>query len=282
MVDDFPYKKYSIVDQLKLFKNAQMYNPMFEKRPELHHLPGVTTKTSWHSFKTHFPLTFKQGLQYETLVISSPKWAYNAINVLPDYYTEYARVRDIGAYQDISPYDYWQEHKEEIIESVGYNRHLQREELYRRFPKEARQGKITNYLALFKLLKAKKVIDPSAAWGDRMIAALASQSVTHYTGVDPHSRLANGWRELLSDLTPVSGKNLHNFIFINKPLEPESTIIPNDGTYDLAIVSEPPFVGDIYDVGNPDQAKEKYKTIQSYINDFLKAYLLKTSNTLLN
>ncbi len=278
LADDFPYKKYSIEDPIELFKNAQRYDPMITSRAPLTVLRGMTTRTPWSSFKQHFPIDFRViGRNPQTLVIKSQKWAYNAINVLPDYYTEYARVRDLGAYQQISPYEYWQRNKEEIRKELGSSvtRHEERELLYRKFPTEARQGKITNYLGLFKFFHAKRVLDPSAAWGDRMIAALASPTVTHYVGFDPHSKLPPGWNHLLRDLIPVSGKDPSNFIFVNKPFEPQDQQVPMNGTYDMVIVSQPPFIGDVYDAGNPDQAREKYKTFKEYVNGFLSPYLHK-------
>lgn len=285
--ETFPYKRYSLPDSpIAYFERAQAFRPQIVERvlrvpadeARLLRTDSVVSRTSRREFLNHFPLHYlnPENQPRRAVVISTPQGAYNSINVLPDVFTEDARVRDIGAYQTISPYDYWLAHHEEIKERAP-TLHAQRELLWKTGPKEARQGKITNYLTLFSILKSRIVLDPSAAWGDRLIAALASPTVEAYTGVDPHSRLPAGWREILDAFCPLAEKECsERFVMLNEPFEPvDATPLPEGmGNYDTVLVSTAPLVGDKYDAGNPDQAVAKYgSSLKGYVLGFLIPYL---------
>jgi hypothetical protein len=292
--DTFPYKRYSLpASPMVYFKRAQAYRSTVEEKvlrsaadeARLLRADSVVSRTSRQAFLHHFPLHYitPERQPRRAVVIRTPRGAYDAINVFPDYYTEDARVRDTGAYQKVSPFDFWNEHQQEIEAKVQsddrrFALHEQRELLWKIGPKEARQGKITNYLTLFSLLKSRVVLDPSAAWGDRLIAALASSSVEAYTGVDPHSRLPRGWREILEELGPLSGKPNYKerFVMLNEPFEPaDATPLPEGmGKYDTVLISTSPLEGDSYDKGNPNQAVAKYgSSYKSYVVGFLIPYL---------
>ncbi len=287
--DTFPYKRYSMPDSPAIyFRRAQAYRSSIEERvlrtladeARLLRPDSVVSATSRRAFLEHFPLHYLTPARQprRALVIRVPRNAYNMINVLPDYYTEDARIRDTGAFATMSPYEYWNLHKQEIIEQAGDSQHEQRELLWKIGPKEPRQSQITDYLSLFALLKSKIVLDPSAAWGDRLIAALASPTVEAYTGVDPHSRTARGWQEILDELGPLSGKADYRerFVMLNEPFEPEdATPLPEGmGNYDTVVVSTAPLVGDRYDTSNPQQAANKHgSSLASYVKGFLIPYL---------
>lgn len=293
MVDSFPYKRYHLDAPAAYFRRAQAYHSTVEEKvlrspadeSRLLRPDSVVSKTSRAAFLQHFHLYYLSPPRQprRAVIIRTPHGSYENINVLPDYYTEDARVRDTGAYQTVSPYEYWVAHEREIVDKVGDEGepkailHAQREYLYRVFPKEARQGKITNYLTLFSMLKSRIVLDPSAAWGDRLIAALASSTVEVYTGVDPHSRLPRGWQEILEELCPLSQKRdcKKNFVMLNEPFEPvDATPLPEMGRYDTVLVSTAPLVGDQYDRDNVNQAVTKHgSSYRSYVRGFLMPYL---------
>lgn len=275
------------------FRRAQTYRSTAEEKvirntideSRMLRQDSVVSRTSRQAFLHHFPLHYlaPERQPRRVMIIRTPRGAYDSINVLPDYYTEDARVRDTGAYEKISPFEYWNAHHEQIEAQIPsedriFALHEQRELLWKVGPKEARQGKITNYLTLFSLLKSRIVLDPSAAWGDRLIAALASSTVEAYTGIDPHSRLPRGWREILDELGPLSAKRdfRDRFVMLNEPFEPEdATPLPEGmGNYDTVLVSTAPLFGDQYDKGNPRQAVAKHgSSFKEYVRGFLIPYL---------
>lgn len=292
--DTFPYKRYSMPDTpADYFRRAQEYRPFVDTRVlrntgdegRLLRADQVLSRTSRQAFLKHFPLYYlKPELSHRfprAVVIRTPAGAYNDINIFPDYYTEDARVRDRGVDEKISPYQYWQQNSGRFDSG---DVHENRETLWREGPKEARQGKITNYLTLFSLLKSRVVLDPSAAWGDRLIAALASPTVEVYTGVDPHSRLPRGWQEILDELGPLSGKKNYkqNFVMINEPFEPTTgTPLPEMGNYDTCLISPPPLFGDQYDAGNPNQAVARHgASMKDYVRGFLIPYMTRAISAL--
>lgn len=292
--DDFPYKRYTMDNPEVYFKRAQRYRPLYQilrtslaTQDEGRGLIGqhqLLSKTSRRDLLRHFPLTFptqgepRGGPRHVVLVITLRPTDYDQINILPDYFTEDARVRDEGAGATESPHEYWLKHRDQIRKQ-GATRRLQRDLVWKGV-KEARQGKITTYLGLFGLLKSRVVLDPSAAWGDRLIAALSAPGVKAYTGVDPHRGLPTGWERILKQFGPMSGKNTKDFVMISKPFEPPSTVIPRLGEYDTVLISPPPFEGDRYDIGNPEQAREHCQTYRDYIMKFLMPYLEKSIRAL--
>lgn len=300
--DSFPYKRYSMEPPSVYFKRAQAYRSQVEERvlrvssdeARLLRTDSVISRTSRRAFLDLYPLHYSlpAGQPRRAVVIRTPRGAYDSINVLPDYYTEDARVRDTGAYETMSPYQFWVANKDRIEAATGGSDkldketlHTRREIIWKQGPKEARQGKITNILSLFALLKSRIVCDPSAAWGDRLIAALAAPSIMAYTGVDPHSRLPRGWREILDDLGPLSGKPnwQERFVMLNEPFEPEdATPLPEGmGNYDTVLISTAPLVGDQYDAGNPRQAVARHgASLRSYVVGFLVPYLKRCIATL--
>lgn len=283
----FPYKRLFLTDTpSEYFQRAQTYVPRVINKKisdwsSFSGLYNIHSMTSKNDFLKHFPLSFLPDKNRNVaLIITNESSNYNAIDVLPDYFTEYARINDTGAFESISPYEYWIKHHKEIQLRFPGSLYNQREYLWKHGPKEARQGKITNYLSLFEILDSRIVLDPSAAWGDRLIAALASVSVTAYTGVDPHSKLPIGWQEILNTLGPISGKDMRNFTMINEPFEiptgSSTELLPFEGEYDTILISTAPLIGDKYDEGNPNQAVAKYgSSLKSYIEGFIIPYLTK-------
>jgi hypothetical protein len=289
---EFPYKRFSSMEEPEVyFERARKYRPLItEEVPRdgmrLLKPRGVVSRTSTQDFLKHFFLYYigeknKIPVGRKVVIIKSPKGTYDRINILTDYFTENARVRDFGAHEVVSPYEYWSANRKTIL-SRAKNQHEARELLWKEGPKEARQGKITNYLSIFEFLGSEVILDPSAAWGDRLIAALAAPRVVAYTGVDPHRRLPAGWDEILTKLGPLSGKDLERFKMINEPFEPkDGTPLPEDHRYDTVLISTAPLIGDKYDVGNEQQATEKHgDSLTSYFKGFLVPYLQRSISVL--
>lgn len=92
-----------------------------------------------------------------------------------------------------------------------------------------------------------KILDPSAGWGDRMIAALASQ-VTYYTATDPNTMLQPAYQQIVETLGPLAGHmsidNIRKTYKVFPKYFEEATI--REGFYDIALTSPPYYTYEEY------------------------------------
>lgn len=58
---------------------------------------------------------------------------------------------------------------------------------------QAAQFRPSAALSLFRAFEPRVVLDPSAGWGDRMVAALACDSVKAYIGIDPNKSMHSAY-----------------------------------------------------------------------------------------
>lgn len=112
----------------------------------------------------------------------------------------------------------------------------------------------------------KKILDPSSGWGDRLIAALASNCEI-YHGFDPNKKLQNGYTNIKKLFTNIKNKYIIKVI----PFE-EASIKEN--FYDIAITSPPYFSLEKYG-DDLNQSINKFTNYDNWLNNFLKPYLLK-------
>ena len=63
--------------------------------------------------------------------------------------------------------------------------------------------------ALYDLFEPVSVLDPCSGWGDRLAGAFASTTVLNYTGIDPNSRLIQGYGDQITtyhSFSPMKAK----------------------------------------------------------------------------
>src|SRR5690606_16001297 len=92
--------------------------------------------------------------------------------------------------------------------------------------------------------KNSKVLDISAGFGQRMMAAAASSNVIHYTGIDP-------WKKQVDALTEMHGNEFPEFSI--DLLNVGSEVANLDSDYDLCFSSPPFYNKEIYS-NDSDQA----------------------------
>jgi hypothetical protein len=126
--------------------------------------------------------------QNNTMLIYTPKPDdYETMDILTDYFTEHLRL-NCAIYAKDSPLDVWEKQNFSYVpllrEKGKVTAETLREYLYReRIIAECTQFKPTLFVTLIQFFQAKNVLDTSAGWGDRLIAALAAN--VSYTGIDP-------------------------------------------------------------------------------------------------
>lgn len=125
-----------------------------------------------------------------------------------------------------------------------------------------------------------RVLDFSAGWGDRLSAALATNSVTHYTGIDPNTNLHAGYGAQVE----AYNRNLDGDLFdwFGEPHEPKAIRLIHgpaedvdlDGEYNIAFTSPPYFDKEFYSK-EPTQSYVRYKSIEGWLKGFMYPVLRK-------
>ena len=114
--------------------------------------------------------------------------------------------------------------------------------------------------AVYDYFGAKKVLDFSSGWGDRLCGFLASDA-EYYVGIDPNERLFKGYNELMEDFN-VPNKRVEMFNSCA-----EDTML-GKRKFDLVFTSPPYFNIERY-TQEDNQSFKKYRKLDNWLNDFL-------------
>jgi tRNA1(Val) A37 N6-methylase TrmN6 len=129
--------------------------------------------------------------------------------------------------------------------------------------KECTSFKPTLAYAFFKMYNAKRILDFSAGWGDRLIASIAS-NVERYTAFDPNADLKNGHDEMIKMFVPKQDRK--NYKITYEPFE-KATLDPKQ-TFDMVFTSPPYFDLEEYSK-DKTQSISSFKTVNEWTNGFL-------------
>jgi len=130
---------------------------------------------------------------------------------------------------------------------------------------------------VYKYFKPTRILDFSAGWGDRLIAAIAYSKTTNrkieYHGIDPSKCMSKIYKKIVSffDVDPSK------FFVRKKPFEDYS---PKKEYYDLVFTSPPFFNYEVYEKDNPHQSSEKWRNGNEWKENFLFPALLKSYQSL--
>ena len=293
-VIDFPYKRYSITNEEV---NTMIANCREFTSSELVTDDEFTLPISF-SEKTldMFPNYLKLNGRYQYFKHNDRE--YNTIDVVTDYFTEHNRMSSVRNDQipsGLSPYELWVNAHEitqdVLIKSINdaltdkkdFNMKLLRNKIYESSfnPdgfKESTQFKITLGISVIKhfcsdVTKAN-ILDISAGWGDRLIAA-ASCNVNHYFACDPNTELQEGHRHIIEKF--VRNESKHKYKINYEPFE--TSTLPSDVEYDLIFTSPPFFDLEIYSKDDK-QSVMKHSDGNKWLVNFLFVSLKKAWNAL--
>lgn len=180
--------------------------------------------------------------------------------LLSDYFNQEARMK-ASFLSNISPWEYFQKHKDSILSEIGespdfdiiYDYLWKNTKMCSTFP-------ITVVKTILKIYKPKKILDPCAGWGDRMLACISEE--ISYTGVDPNSNLVGGYKNIID----FFGAPEEKFKFINQSfLDMDKDEL---GKYDMIITSPPFFNMERYSQ-DKKQSDILYPDYQEWIEKFL-------------
>ena len=137
--------------------------------------------------------------------------------------------------------------------------------------KECTQFKPTIAFTIFKFLNSTKILDFSAGWGDRLIAAIAAK-VNLYIGVDPNKELEKGHKEIIETFCNQEEK-IKQFQIIYSPFQ--TVNLPENTKFDL-IFTSPPFFDLEYYSNLPGQSIIDYPNLNDWLHKFLFSSLQKS------
>jgi len=181
--------------------------------------------------------------------------------MLSDYFNGEMRMKS-QFLNSISPWDYFQKNKKQIISLLGPRPDF--ETVYDYIWKNSRVCSSFPILvarAILDLFKPSHVFDPCAGWGDRMLACVSAG--IPYTGVDPNIGLQKGYQTIIDffDLNPELYK-VYPSPFENKG---EFKI---DKKFPLIFTSPPFFNMEKY-TDDPNQSNLKFQTYEKWRRGFL-------------
>jgi hypothetical protein len=116
-----------------------------------------------------------------------------------------------------------------------------------------------------------RMLDISAGWGDRLLAA-CSRNI-NYTGCDPNSKLVSVYEKIIAENGDCKKQEVMCYPFEDQ--------WENDKKYNFLLSSPPFFNLEIYS-DEQTQSSSRYNTIEKWLNGFLKPSLAKCACLLEN
>jgi hypothetical protein len=251
---DYPYLKYYTTEERirNNFNNLKKFSSsVVHEQYNLQSLPHI------------------KDLKYDDkyyLIIDKPD-EYKNIEVISDYFNEVCRVhcRFISANESVYSFfrtkynniiDYLQKNDLEIsIENM-------REAIWSNGPRECSTFKPKLIKFFIELYSARKILDISSGWGDRLIGVMASD-IDEYDGFDPNPCLHKNYKEMIDFFKrDVVNKNA---VYTIKELPFEEAELKQN-YYDLVMTSPPYFTMEIYDDNPKTNTKQSIVKMNSRVN----------------
>jgi hypothetical protein len=194
---------------------------------------------------------------------------YRHIDAISCHFTEDIRVKCISN-KKLTFVDGWKSLDPALLKSFKtvdeFRTHLYNTNIYDECNAFSPGLALRLYLGFNDTIAPIKIIDPSAGWGDRMIAAIAAGDyVSEYDGYDPNKDLKKGYQQII-DTLDHKGKCR----FFIEPFQTAS--VPKD-YYDLGMTSPPYFDLEEYS-SDSTQSVFGVKSYPEWVTKFYSPYLL--------
>jgi hypothetical protein len=214
-----------------------------------------------------FQLAASVSNKIETLQPSGEKviiddWKRNMeLNQLTDIFTENCRVR-CQFLGHTTPLEYWGKH-------VKYNPtkplKFYRELIYRE-TKLCNNFRISLVISILKMFNARRWLDISAGWGDRLLGAILSPKLEYYCGVDPNPCVQAGYRKILDFFFKDDPSSRKKYNLIQDGFE--TAQLPTGKSFDLVFSSPPFFDLETYS-DSSSNSLTSFNTEEKWLNGFL-------------
>lgn len=272
---EFPYvHTWSREDPEKLFANLLAYEP-------------TTIPLDINNLKDKIPKAYKKAFEGGRAFLTKDfdLSEYRNINAITDFFTEKIRLlTSRRKFMPMTPMEIWTREYPAII-SLAKQKYGSDDPYHVRlaifeYTKESNNFRPTIALAIYQLFLPGSILDISAGWGDRLIAAIAYSSIIpvkdfqRYIAFDPNVNLQPAYRQIIEKFTgSIKSKQ---FRVIPEAFENSEPILRELGyTYDLVFSSIPYFDLELYDLGpyaSPGRTKQsttRYPSINTWITSFL-------------
>jgi len=268
---NYPFLKYFYNKPYHLFRNIIQYKPVVSNAD--FNLVGI--RWSDQELKTN-------KFRNKSMSYIQQKNDYDNIDRLTDIMTEYARVDAKRHDREQTPIEYFNTHKKELvsecIDKTGTVDSFQIREILWTKKYEATNFKITCATAIYIHYNARRILDISAGWGDRLIAAIGHHA-ERYLAYDPNKKLIKGHNDILETFAKYMKSGTTNFEIRYEPFE--SARLGSE-LFDLIFTSPPYFNLEIYDTNDKEglQSISKYQGFEQWLVGFLFRSLLNAWNHL--
>ena len=246
---EYPYRKFEISRKELL----ETFNRLKEFQPIILNINPSKIKINTLNLVNNEYVIFLEDYQ-----------EYKELYQITDYFSQKCRVRCIfNLKEDKNILDLFQENKTKIYNNLKKNKekltfHNINEYIWRHF-RQCTNFNTTVVVSVIKLFNAKKMLDFSAGWGDRLIGAIATG--IDYTGVDPSNCMNPIYEQIINTLTESKSK----YRIIQDGFE---NVKLKDSIYDLVFTSPPFFDLEIYE-DDDTQSIEKFKSVAKWRDGFL-------------
>ena len=214
--------------------------------------------------------------KYHYLIYEPHKYR---LYMLSDLFNDHCRAQ-CKFNLNLSPTEYYGINRNKVIESLQRKKKEVtplniREEIYLL----TKECSIHNPLIIkyfINKFSAKKILDFSAGWGDRLIGAMLA-GVDVYSGFDPNSCLQEGYQSIIKLFLPYSSNPNGSYSVTEARFE--DAVLPKGILYDLVYTSPPYFELETY-TDEPTQSTYGTKTQDDWLKNFLYVAIDKCMNSL--
>lgn len=265
----FVDKPEVMMDRLRKYRTAPITTKYFLKS----YLPKA---------KLYLPPLFQAQLKTRerpVYIVSSDK-DYAEIDILSDHYSELIRLATHRP-NEPSTLDFWskpelrRKYLDELLNQETLDFPTMRAVLYRQTfeSKQFRPTWVRGVYNVLNLPPGSRVVDISAGWGDRLLAAMSADHL--YTGFDPNPNLTNAYSKMIADFGDPQKHKVHI-----KPFE-DATPAELGNSNDLVFSSPPFFDVEVYP-GDEKQSIKRYPKFKEWVEKFLFPSLRKAWVSLKN
>ena len=280
----FPYKRTVLFDT-NAAANDDSTTSILKTR--MYDLYSYTSKTS--NAKVSYPTTQWKVKEIATDMyrkdylsfVSNDAVEYEAFDCITDLYTEDARMNAKRVDKPHSPADVWALDVGRIIrECISKHKDITNTTLRDTIWEtgyEANSFKVSLAKSVYAYFNARRILDFSAGWGDRLVAAIA-HFADKYVAYDPNLALKRGHDNIIADLVSATDRpySQNRFEVCYEPFE--TAYLGND-TFDLVFTSPPYYDLEIY-TQLAGQSIINYPSFNEWLVMFLFASLRKAWSVL--